>query len=108
MSQDGGGSLLLTRSGDACARSLRHSTNLAFQRGLSRRRSSPSSWNSGQPGTSAMVSSLSGSSGESGPHVTLSPLSGDSGITATDELENIAAGAHQKPSGDGGLISPVA
>ena len=97
MMYEDGGSLLPTHSG---ARSLRHSTNLAFQRGLSRRRSSPSSWNSGQPGTSAMMSSSSGSSGESGPHVMFSPFLGDSGITVTDELENIAAGARRKPSGD--------
>ena len=59
------------------------------------------------PGTSTTVSSSSDSSRESGPHVTFASFFGDTGITASDELVNMAAGADLKPSGGGGLMSPV-
>jgi len=53
------------------------------------------------------VASSSDSSRESGPHVTFASFFGDTGITASDELVNMAAGADLKPSGGGGLMSPV-
>jgi len=62
----------------------------------------------GHPGTSGTVSSSSGSSGESGTQVTRAPSPGDIGPASVGSREeNMLAGAHRSPNGDGGGTSEV-